>query len=266
MFFHASKVFWFFATPSNLLTCALIFGCVLTLAKRRRRLGFAVTAWTAGAIGLFGILPIANWIALPLEQRFPAFVEGADSFTGIVVLGGVVDAERAFAREQLSVNESADRIIAMTDLARRYPEAKIIFSGGVSTLIADEPAEAAAVQRFLPTLGLSPDRITFETESRNTYENARNIRAQFDPQGSERWLLVTSALHMPRAVGCFRKLGLTVVPYPVNYRTRGTQDIWRPFPAVAAGLGRVDLATKEWVGLVAYYLWGATDQLLPGPR
>ena len=71
---------------------------------------------------------------------------------------------------------------------------------------------------------------------------------------------------MPRAIGSFRQVGFPVTAYPVDYRTRGPQDATRPFAFAANGLRRLDIATKEWIGLVAYRLAGYTDALLPGPE
>ena len=86
------------------------------------------------------------------------------------------------------------------------------------------------------------------------------------PKPGERWLLVTSAHHMPRAVGCFRRIGFDVVPYPVDWRSRGAVDLVVPFATVASGLARTDVAVKEWVGLVVYRLTGKTSELFPGPE
>lgn len=75
----------------------------------------------------------------------------------------------------------------------------------------------------------------------------------------------TSAYHMPRAVGVFRKAGFAVEPYPVDWRTRGAQDELRPFASVGDGLRRVDTAVREWVGLAVYWLTGRSSELFPGP-
>jgi uncharacterized SAM-binding protein YcdF (DUF218 family) len=104
-----------------------------------------------------------------------------------------------------------------------------------------------------------------ESRSRTTRENALFSRRLVEPHEGERWLLVTSAWHMPRSVGCFRQAGFPVVPYPVDYRTRGPQDRWRTFSSLSEGLRRLDLATKEWIGLLGYRLAGYTDALFPGP-
>jgi uncharacterized SAM-binding protein YcdF (DUF218 family) len=109
------------------------------------------------------------------------------------------------------------------------------------------------------------DRITAEEQSRNTIENAVFSRLIANPKPSERWLLITSAYHMPRAMAAFRAAGFPVEAYPVDWRTRGPADLVRPFGAISDGLGRTDTAVHEWLGLLAYRLTGRSAELLPGP-
>lgn len=265
MFYGLSKVGWFVATPSNLLPLLIL--AALALGLRARWRARALGAALIGVLVLLGagLLPVANWAILPLEERFPAPADDRGEVQGIIVLGGGVLAEESFARGQLILNEAGERITGLVELARRHPRARLVFSGGGGTLLADEVPEAAAVQRFIGGLGLDPARILVEDRSRTTAENAAFTRALVQPAPGERWLLVTSAWHMPRAVGCFRRAGFPVVAYPVDYRTRGRGDAWRPFTFASEGLRRLDLAAKEWAGLAAYRLAGYTDVWLPSP-
>jgi len=154
----------------------------------------------------------------------------------------------------------------VAELARRYPDARIVFSGGSGALIYDEGAEAPLALRLLESLGIPRARITLEDRSRNTVENAVLSKAIAQPKPGERWLLVTSAHHLPRAVGVFRKAGFPVEAYPVDWRTRGADDALRPFASVGDGLRRSDTAVREWVGLAIYWLTGRSSELFPGPR
>jgi DUF218 domain len=104
-----------------------------------------------------------------------------------------------------------------------------------------------------------------EDRSRDTDENARQSKAIAQPRPGERWLLVTSAYHMPRAVGAFRRAGFAVEAYPVDWRTRGQQDFIQPFSSVSDGLKRLDTAAHEWVGLLVYWLTDRSSALFPGP-
>ena len=114
-------------------------------------------------------------------------------------------------------------------------------------------------------MGVDPQRITLETRSRNTDENARFTAALVHPQSDQTWLIVTSAYHMPRAMGLFRKAGFEAIAYPVDYRTVGGRRDWRLNANLPRGLELFDLAVHEWVGLVAYRLSGRIDSFFPGP-
>ena len=112
--------------------------------------------------------------------------------------------------------------------------------------------------------GIDPDCVIFETDSRNTWENALFSRRLVEPQPGETWLLVTSALHMPRSVGIFRRVGWEVVPYPVDYRTRRGGHPYLRFEFEKT-LSLLHEATREWIGLVSYRLMDRTSALFPGP-
>lgn len=265
MFFPLSKLIYFVITPSNFLILVGLVGCVLLFGGWVPRLGRGLTL--LGFVGLLfgGLGPLAAWIALPLEDRFPSFAEDGAPVTGVIVLGGAVETITSLARDRLTVNDAAEREIAFADLARRYPEARLVFSGG-SGLLKEGESEAEIFSRFAGTLGLSPARLILENRSRNTHENARFTADLVKPSAGERWLLVTSAWHMPRAMGCFRTAGFDVTAYPVDYRTAGWSDAWRFNTFASDGLLLLDIIVKEWIGLVVYRLSGYTDAWLPGPH
>ncbi len=264
MFFIASKVVFFCIQPSSLAFFG-VFGGALLLRS--------FTVWGRrflysglGIIVLFGFLPGGNILVLPLEERFgshvPEVPEGKVS--GIILLGGFEDISVTNARGGLALNEAAERLTETLRLARALPEAKVIFTGGSGSLFGGGGI-ASAVRQFLIDAGIAPDRIIVENNSRNTYENATFTKALLKPTRSDRWLLVTSAYHMPRSIGVFRKVGFDVIPYPVDFRTRDWDDAFRPFDSFAAGLQRTDLAAKEWIGLLAYWLTGRSSALFPSP-
>jgi uncharacterized SAM-binding protein YcdF (DUF218 family) len=117
----------------------------------------------------------------------------------------------------------------------------------------------------LASLGLDPARLTLESASRTTAENARLTARLVAPRPGETWWLVTSAFHMPRAVSAFRAAGFPVVAYPIDHRTGGIADALRPFASVSEGLRRTDVAAREWIGLLAYRASGRTSTLFPEP-
>jgi uncharacterized SAM-binding protein YcdF (DUF218 family) len=261
MFFILAKIFWFFAQPLNLALFLGIAGLLALLLQRRR-----------GSVLLLGlgvaILALATWTTLgammmqPLEQRYtrPGTLEKVD---GIVVLGGGFEASVNLARGGYELSASGDRFVEAAVLARRFPEAKIVVTGGQGSLVLQGDTDAATAPRLLTALGVAPERLTLEGESRETFENAQFTKAMVEPSPGETWLLVTSAFHMPRSMGLFRKVGFEVTPWPVDYRTTGRERFGLAQDNPIDSLEITQLAVREWLGLLAYRLSGRTDALLP---
>lgn len=264
MFFALSKVVYFLITPSHFLMFSALIGVGLLLATARRGLGGTLAL--LGTLGLLvgGLSPLSELALLPLEQRFAPFPEDGPAPTGIIVLGGGIESGLSEARDQVVVNDAGERPIYFADLARRFPDARLVFSGG-SGFVGGGISEADIVSRQADGLGLPRGRLILENRSRNTRENALFSADLVHPKAGERWLLVTSAWHMPRAVGCFRQAGFTVTAFPVDYRTRGWGDVARLNGFASDGLLQLDLAMKEWIGLAVYRLAGYTPDWLPGP-
>lgn len=263
MFFILSKTVAFFLLPSNILTICGLVGVALLLT-RRRRLG----AWLAGGslvvMALLAFLPVGGLMLSALESRFPPWDARRGAPDGIVVLGGAINPVMSVAYGSTMVNHDAGRLVAMAKLARAYPSARIVYSAGDASLTGNFVAEADFVYPLLDTLGIPRERVVLEAASRNTAENAAFTKELAKPKPGERWLVVTSAFHMPRAIGCFRKVGFEVEAYPSNWRTLPKAHFW-PGMEMASGLAAVDLAAHEWLGLIAYRLTGKIGVLLPAP-
>lgn len=267
MFFVLSKTFWFFAQPSSLISSAIVLGLLLARTAGWSRAGNRLV-WGGLAMLLFaGLGPLSNMVVLPLEQRFPAphgkLPDGP--IAGIIVLGGYEDGRITQARGTLTLNEAAERITETAVLAHRLPGVPVIVSGGSGAIVLEDKPAATAIGAFLQTMGIAAPRIRLEDKSKTTYENARFTRALVSPKPGDRWILVTSAAHMPRSVGTFRGQGFDVIAWPADFRTKDAGDALRPFGSLPAGLKRLDEAVMEWVGLVAYRLLGRSPSLFPAP-
>jgi uncharacterized SAM-binding protein YcdF (DUF218 family) len=261
--FGLSKVLGFFALPSNLLIVLALAG-ILLMRTRWRRFGLGLLIGAVLLLAVIGIAPVGNALVLPLEERFPKWDTSRGSPHGIVVLGGAVSPDVSAARKDIALNEAAERMTAVAKLAREHPQARIVFTGGSGRLFGGA-TEADFVTALFESFGIPRERIVLENRARNTVENAVLTKALVQPKPSERWLLVTSAHHMPRSVGIFRKAGFPVEAYPVDYRTRGSADLAGPFGSLAGGLARTDAAMHEWAGLLVSWLTGKTSELFPGP-
>lgn len=265
MFFYLSKILWFFAAPSTLIVGAMTLGSLLAFTSRWARVGRGLAGLGALAFLIFGSGPFGGFLVGALERRFPAYVaEKGPPPDGIIVLGGTIgEMEVAPGVWQVAMNDGSERLTEGIALARRFPQARFVFTGGKAALLGQERSEAEATRRLWASIGFPVERVTFEDQSRNTVENAVNTAALVRPKPGQRWLLVTSGYHMPRSIGIFRKAGFDVIAAPVDYRT-SFRRISIPREA-AAGLASLDLGAREWIGLVAYFLTGKTSALFPAP-
>lgn len=263
MFFILSKTVAVIAFPSNFLVTLTIVGVAL-LVTRFHALGRRLLAAAVLVTAVLWLLPIGALLGVPLEMRFPSWAPAQGAPTGIIVLGGVISPPVSLAHGQIALNASAERLTSAVALARQYPDARIVFSGGNAQLIGGSP-EGPFALRFLERLGVARSRIVIEAQSRNTAENASYCKRLIAPKPGERWLLITSAMHMPRAVGVFRQIGFRVEPYPVDYQFAGRVDLLKlPGPIVGA-LAKTDNAAHEWLGLFVYWMTGRIPVLFPGP-
>ncbi|MBL6945979.1 MAG: YdcF family protein [Rhodospirillales bacterium] len=263
MFFTLSKVLWWFAEPGNALLFLLCIGVIL-LFSPWRQFGRRLTAFATVLAIAISTLPVGGWMITKLENRFPVAAHLPERIDGIVSLGGVVNQIVTKARGQVAVGEAVERLTALAGLAREYPEARLIFSGGSGSLFNSDIKEADVLTPFLEQIGLDAARVTFDNRARNTYENAMLVRGLANPQEGENWVLITSAFHMPRAVGSFRKVGWQMIPYPVDFHTTGDVKI-SLIPQFTSRLNGIGLAVHEWLGLVFYWLTDKTDDLFPAP-
>ncbi|CCQ73779.1 YdcF family protein [Magnetospira sp. QH-2] len=260
MFFYASKIFWFLVGPLNLTFLLVLIGGLL-LWTRWFRLGRGLIVGALLIIGFVSVVPLGPWLVVSLEDRFvpPTGLEAVD---GIIVLGGVISGPLSEARGQVALGSAAERLTVLPGLAQRYPEATIVFTGGSGDPFDQSRKEADYLRPLLVSMGMDPGRVILENQSRNTWENATRTREKVQPGEGSKWLLVTSAIHMPRAMGCFRQAGWSVIAYPVDYGTRGGEDIapsWNP----GIGFGALSAGLHEWLGLLFYYLTDRTNALFP---
>ena len=198
------------------------------------------------------LLPVAAWLALPLETHIntpdlPAQV------TGVIILGGAVRTPVTVGNQQLSLNDRSERLLAGAHLARQYPAARVVITGDAASTFLDVNALGVFD-------GIDTRRLEFIANSRSTYQDALFSIEQLQPRYGETWLMVTSALHMPRALGVFRAQGWQVIPYPVDRRYANLPP---PSLAVAERLNALDEVVREWGALLIYQQQERTRSLLP---
>nr|WP_246723709.1 YdcF family protein [Rhizobium sp. ARZ01] len=198
-----------------------------------------------------------------LENHVPRATMPSGGPGCIIVLGGSFEAEVIASRGGIEMNQAGDRFVEALRLVQAYPNARILVSGGDGSFSGRYAGDAAVAAEFFATFGVAAERLIQETASRTTFENVENTKTLIAENGLDNCLLVTSAFHMPRAIGLFRKVGLDVLPWPTDYRTSGVAQLALDFTQPSANAQLTTTALREWTGLLAYYLAGRTQSLLP---
>ena len=256
VFFIASKLIGALLRPDTWIVIAL--ACIaLALILQRRRIALWISSITLGMLVVLSVLPLGDLLLQRIERRYPAN-PNLDAVDGIIVLGGGEDARGSAYWGQVQLKEGAERFTAAMELARRFPEAQLLFTGGSGALrdvAGAATSEASIAEGFFLAQGIAPERLLLEGQSRNTAENARLSLTLADPVPDETWVLVTSAFHMPRAMRSFDAAGWDgLVAWPVDYRTSGFGDGigWD----LTQNLSVLNTAIREHVGQLAYRLTG----------
>lgn len=260
--FVLSKIVWLVLNPANLFAFFLVVGTIL-LFTRFRRMGRLFVTGAVGVFLLLGVIPVGFWLTSNLENRFLVNPPIPANIAGIVTLGGTINQYITAARGQPSLTAGGERLTEFVHLARRFPDARLVFSGGSGALIDTTLKEAEVARVFFNQMGLSDRDIIYEDRARNTYENALFSKERVGDDASRRkWVLITSAVHMPRAMGVFRQTGWNVMAYPVDYLTDGRGGFKMQFRPLR-GLGSLNSALREWIGLVVYRVLGRTPVIVP---
>jgi uncharacterized SAM-binding protein YcdF (DUF218 family) len=267
VFFVLSKLAWMVLSPGNVFILALILGAALVVFKayRAAKLILVPSALLAGLVLAY---PVGDWVIQPLEKRFAKPAELPQQIDGIIVLGGGEDLKRSLSWNVAEVGLGGDRYLAAKKLADLYPDAPVIFSGGSGSLqLQNTSKESHLSYQLLTELDIAPDRIIQESESRNTYENFRNLQPILQPitRPGGRYILITSAFHMPRSVGIARQFNIDVIPYPVDYRSNSAEYRRMDFD-LFDHLKSLEPGWREWIGLTVYYHTGKTSEWFPSPK
>ncbi|WP_159945876.1 YdcF family protein [Rhizobium sp. 18065] len=262
--FVVSKLFWMAAQP---LSLAFLFVAVALLALIFHGRKTAMSALVASLLILFLTLytTLGSYALQGLEARFPRPSGDPEALTCMIVLGGAFETEVTTQRGGIEFNQAAERFIEALRLAERFPQSKIFVSGGDGSLSGRYEGDAVASERFFATFGVAPERLIGEPASRTTFENVENSGSLLEQRGLRNCLLITSAFHMPRSIGLFRKAGIDVVPWPVDFRTSGIVTPALDFTQPTLNAQQMATAVREGIGLAAYYVLGRTSALYPAP-
>ena len=253
--FFLGKVLGLITQPLVWVAALLLLG-LLTL-QRKPRLGRGLLTAALTALLLMGWLPVPDLGLRVLESRYTEIAPHADlsGYAGVVVLGGAMGSGNvAQAHSQPVVNDAAERMSATAAILLRHSNLPVIFTGGEGALLGVGPSEADRARVFFDSLGIAAQRVRYESVSRNTYENAILTARMPGVNKTEKWLLLTSAWHMPRSIATFEKAGWNVTAYPVDFRT-GASTPWTDYD-LQGGSEHWQILLHEVVGMLAYRLTG----------
>lgn len=261
LFFLISKIAWLILSPDSLLLI-LILVTLFLLYKGKIKPAKILLTVISGILLILSFFPVGEWLLYPLETRFKTNPELPAKIDGIIVLSGAEDPLLSSVWEQVELGAAAERDLAFLTLAKQFPQAKLIFTGGTGSLTHQEYKAADVAKNLFEQQGFDITRIVFERESRNTYENVTNSKNLIKPLKTESWILITTSWHMPRSFGIFCKAEWPVIPYPVDHQTEKGNLLRINFDLLD-NLQTLKTAIKEWFGLVAYYLTDKTSSLYP---
>ncbi|WP_240230294.1 YdcF family protein [Devosia lacusdianchii] len=262
MLFILSKVFWVLVQPVSLTFLLFLLAWLLVL-RNRRRAGLVAGALGLTLLGVSAFTTAGALLIMPLENRFVRPAEMPEQVSAIIMLGGATSGRVSTRRQIPELTEAGDRLTETLRLAQLYPEARVVVSGGSGLMVPDGESEATTAERFFTGLGIDPARLVLEGDSRNTDENAKMTLALLGGEVSGNVLLVTSAFHMPRSIGIFRKVGLDVIAWPTDYRSGGDESVGFDIVNPVLNVTTTGVAIREWIGLVTYSWIGRTSEMFP---
>jgi uncharacterized SAM-binding protein YcdF (DUF218 family) len=262
MFFVLSKIFWMFVQPLNALCFLGLTGFALRFWKKEcgnRLIGVAMAL-----VLFFGFIPVGPVMMGWLEYQYEKPEKLPSNINGIIVLGGMFDGHLSRETNEISANDNIERMICFVELAKKYPHARKVFSGGSGDISHPDASESDVARDYFRTIGMDEKSVFYDMDSRNTYENAEFSKELINPTEKQNWVLITSAFHMPRSVGIFEKVGWDVIPYPCDYKTTGEVSgfFGKPLDAVH-NYRMLNIAVKEVIGSIVYYVTGKTAFILP---
>ncbi|MEQ9170507.1 MAG: YdcF family protein [Rhodospirillales bacterium] len=263
MYFALSKILWFLVKPSMLMFLGMTAGFILVLT-RYRRAGLMLFGVSILSLWAVTVIPVGEMMVRDLEERFPKQTALPEKIGGIIVLGGSIDPLMSRARGQIAVDSSMERLLFFAMLGDTRPGVPLVFTGGSGNLFDQDAKEGHYFEDLASLLNLDMSRVIVETDSRNTMENVVFSKKLVTVEAGQPWVIITSARHMPRAVGLFRKQGWPVIPYPVDYVTLPAKG-WTLRLENLGGQSMLDAAVHEFLGMAVAYVLGRSDTLYPAP-
>lgn len=249
------------AQPLNALCFLGLFG--FTVRFWRKEWGNRIIGTAMALILFFGLIPVGPVMLTWMERHYEVPQKLPERVSGIIVLGGMFDSHLSEATGQIAANGNIERMVCFQKLARKYPSARKVFTGGSGDINHPEAREAHVAIDYFKDMGINDDTVFYEVDSRNTHENAIFSKELMNPSKGQNWILITSAFHMPRSVGIFEQAGWKVIPYPCDFKTDGRYDFFWTAPTITENFLMLNIVVKEMIGAIVYYVTGKSAFILP---
>ena len=259
MIFFLSKTLWLLLNPFNLFLL-LIFLSLLGKFFNYYRLSKIIFSFILVLFLISVVLPSGSFLIYLLEKNFHSQVNLPEKIDGILILAGATDPFLSKEHKTISLNGSAERLIESVQLINKYPMAKVIFAGGSGSLEYPELSHSEVAKKFFSLFDIDINKIYFENKSRNTYENILFAKERFNPNINEKWIIVTSAFHLTRAMNIGKKLNWQFIPYATDFKAP-KKFLWKFNKNLFINLQEFDLASHEWLGLIYYYYMGRSYKI-----
>tara|TARA_Y100000588_G_scaffold381706_1_gene467840 strand:- start:237 stop:1019 length:783 start_codon:yes stop_codon:yes gene_type:complete len=259
MTFFLSKFLWFILNPFNLFIYFLILAFFFNYINFKK-ISKLIFSFTILFFIFSGILPTGSYLNYLLEKDFHDTIILPKKVDGILILSGASNPNLTKEYNKISLNDSAERLTESIILINKYPNAKIIFSGGSGSLNPDAIGHSYAVKLFFENLNINLKNIIFENKSRNTYENILFSKNKAKPQSNEIWIVITSAFHLKRTLNIAKKLEWNLLPYPTDFK-QSKKFEWKISFNFLNNFLTFQNSSHEWMGLAAYYWMGRTSKI-----
>lgn len=242
---------WWFLQPGNVILMLVLLAFLALLVRLRGLASFLlfVTLVVAMLPTVFGA---SDWLGWQLERRVERPEQLPERIDGIIVLGGSIEWQISQEQGQLNLNAAAERMTVAASLARQYPQARLVLTGLYRDTVPLDFRAQAVSQSMFAGPEYADRQITFIGEARSTYEEGLLALEQVRPSAGENWVLITSAMHMPRALAVFSTLGWNPIPWPVDYRAPAQPRLLNLNMNFSDRLAHFDAVIREWAALVVY--------------
>ena len=259
MSFYLSKKLWIILNPFNMLLLFIFFGFILSFFSKKI---FSKIFYFLSLVFfiIIAVMPTGEYMIYHLEKKFHVMPPLPNKIDGILILSGGTNPVLTKEYNQISLNDSVERLTESLQLMKKYSNAKIIYSGGSGLLHNQQLTHSYVAKLFFTNNVMKLDNIIFEDKSRNTYENILFSKKIAKPEINENWLIVTSAHHMQRALNIAERLEWKFIPYAVDFKSR-KKFVWELRIYLLNNLVLFQTASHEWLGLIAYYWMGRSSKI-----